>query len=1027
MRDSWLRCARLALVLFLGSSWPLCAQAGSTLAQLNGTVHDPANATVARAAITLRELNTDQVHLTTSNGLGLYFAVDLPPGQYELVVQAAGFAKRILSGIVLRVGQVATINIGLTIATHEEQMVVTSETPMVEPSRTETSQVIEAGQVSSLPISGRLFTDFVLLTPGVSTGRTSLQSTNTEFETTRVSFGGMRDLSNEVTVDGADTINTVTGSQRATPPQEAVSEFRVVNNSFGADYGRALGGIVNITTKSGTNVMHGSVYEYFQNGATDAASLLSAPQFQTLRQNQFGATFGGPIVPNKTFYFANYEGQRRAESPTYPGYLFGDLGVINAAKAALGLSPENLNILRTKDHDNAIVRVDQVGLSNRLALRYDVEDGRDTNLLVGHTMDGGGVGAPSAAHNLTFRDQVLAGTWTANPRPNLVNAALVQWTRRSYSFPGVVGEPDLDLPNLLQLGHNFGVFEKIQETRQQFSNSVFWVKGAHAMTFGTDVNFLQDSVLRPPFTPMRIVLPGVNCLVQFANFVNPDANVQENASDPPCPLPPFLEGTPIIFWGNAVGAGAVTPGMLAPALPTDWKYPYLPSQAGDYTVPIDHSYYGLFWQDQWKISPKLTFNYGLRWDYEHGLGESINPDYRGFQPRIGVAYAPDKKTVVRAGFGIFDDRYSLPFLFNTQKDRPVQIPGVQLPGIAKGADRGTGILSQMSAGPGGLPADTAKTLILTGQTPPIYITGPCPPSCVVGAGMVDHNSRIPYSEQASFSMDREIANGLTVSMGYLFTGAHKLVRALDLNISAPAGRLPDGKLQYDGAAYNNAGLLYYTDNSGNAVYHGATFQVNERWGGHLTFNANYTFSKTLDDGTFTTFVSTPQSLYQRNLERANSNQDVRHRFVGNFVAVGPEHGRLRNLQLSGIVTMQSPRPFTIFAGFDVNGDTNPVTDRVGLSARNTYWGDRLYAVDLRLSRSFRINEKANLLVAMDAFNLLNRANVDEVTTVYGAADFIGGIPNSYKDGVGSPVNPLFGSPRSVLNPRQLQFSLKLAF
>src|SRR5207302_9972078 len=111
--------------------------------------------------------------------------------------------------------------------------------------------------------SGRLFTDFALLTPGVATGRTRLQSTITAFEVTRVSFGGMRDLSNEVTVDGADTINTVTGSQRATPPQEAVSEFRVVNNSFGADYGRALGGIVNIITRSGGNVMHGSLYEYF--------------------------------------------------------------------------------------------------------------------------------------------------------------------------------------------------------------------------------------------------------------------------------------------------------------------------------------------------------------------------------------------------------------------------------------------------------------------------------------------------------------------------------------------------------------------------------------------------------------------------------------------------------------------------------------------------------------------------------------------------------------------------------------------
>lgn len=125
--------------------------------------------------------------------------------------------------------------------------------------------------------------------------------------------------------------------------------------------------------------------------------------------------------------------------------------------------------------------------------------------------------------------------------------------------------------------------------------------------------------------------------------------------------------------------------------------------------------------------------------------------------------------------------------------------------------------------------------------------------------------------------------------------------------------------------------------------------------------------------------------------------------------------------------MQSPRPFTVFAGFDVNNDTNPVTDRVGLSARNTYWGDRLYATDLRLSRSFRLNEKTNLLLAVDTFNVLNRANVDEVTSVYGAPNFIGPIPNHYKDGVGSPVNPLFGSPRSALNPRQLQLSIKIAF
>src|SRR6185295_17205822 len=161
-------------------------------------------------------------------------------------------------------------DVALAVQGRRESVNVTVETPPIEPTRTELSSVIANQQIASLPISGRLFTDFALLTPGVTTGRTSVGSTITEFEVSRVSFAGMRDLSNLVTVDGADHINTATGSQRATPPQESVQEFRVVNNSFGAEYGRALGGIVNIVTKSGTNTLLGSVYDYFQNNALNA-------------------------------------------------------------------------------------------------------------------------------------------------------------------------------------------------------------------------------------------------------------------------------------------------------------------------------------------------------------------------------------------------------------------------------------------------------------------------------------------------------------------------------------------------------------------------------------------------------------------------------------------------------------------------------------------------------------------------------------------------------------------------------------
>jgi hypothetical protein len=1110
--------AVLALAAILGTASSSYAQV--SFGQLNGTVTDESGGAVAKASVTMRDMDTNLTYTTASGDAGFYVFPKLGPGRYELKVSFAGFSNYTQTGIVLSVGQSATQNITLKIASKGEQVIVTSEAPVIEPTRTEVSQVIDTKQIDSLPISGRLFTDFALLTPGVATGRTSLQSTITEFEVTRVSFAGMRDLSNLVTVDGADNINTATGSQRSTPPQEAVSEFRVVNNGFGAEYGRALGGIVNIVTKSGTNDFHGSVYDYLQNNATDARSLLQpAPDANALRQNQFGATAGGPIKKDKTFFFTNYEGQRRGESPTYPttlvepvtlldGTSTTNLALIDEAKEALGIAPENINILKTKDNDYGIIKVDhQFNSDNHLSIRYSIEDARDLNQLVGSTLDGGGIGAPSSGHDVFLRDQSLVGDLATTIRPNLVNSALVQWARRHYNFPGVTGQPNLDIPNTLLFGHNFGVLDAIYESRVQFSDSLAWVKGNHVAKFGVDVNYVKNFVIWPGFTPMRIVLPGINCLVDFANYVNPSAGIFSAPADGPCPTaaPPYfpsspfgpnpndqpLNGVPIAFWGAPVGTGAIpATGYTPPAIPTNWDNAYLPSQAVNFSETLNHSYYGFFAQDQWRLTSKFTVNYGVRYDFETGLSKQINPDYRGFQPRVGLAYSPDNKTVIRAGFGMFDDRYNLSFLFITQPQRPVVIPGETLPGIRQDADTATWVLNQFTPGPLGFPSGAAATLVETGQVPTQFITGPCPPSCTAGAGMVDHNSRIPYSEQANLEIDREIGHGLAVSAGYLFVAAHKLVRAEDLNICPPDGTTgltvpaitpgvpsctpgpasdippewPAGKAYFysnnpgGSVAYSNAGLLYFTDNSGNSVYHGLTLQVSERIK-NFSLNANYTFSHTLDDGTFTTFVSTPEDVYERALERANSNQDVRHRFITNFTAEGPKDSFLRKFAFSSIITVQTGRPFTEFVGFDANGDTNPVTDRVGLSSRNSYFGDPLYSWDMRLSRYFQIREKLRLDLMVDAFNLLNRPNVDEVTSVYGAAVFCGNgaIPMHYKDsatyatqaaaaafdaGTGPPTCPLtglgltpappvpnglFGTARTMLNPRQFQFAAKFSF
>jgi hypothetical protein len=184
----------------------------------------------------------------------------------------------------------------------------------------------------------------------------------------------------------------------------------------------------------------------------------------------------------------------------------------------------------------------------------------------------------------------------------------------------------------------------------------------------------------------------------------------------------------------------------------------------------------------------------------------------------------------------------------------------------------------------------------------------------------------------------------------------------------------------------------------------------------------------MDNGNFTTFINLPQNTFDRSSERALSNQDVRNRFITNFSynTTDKGHALVRNWTLSSIITLQSGRPFTLYVGFDANGDNNPTTDRVGLAARNTYKGDSTNTWDFRFSRGFHATERMKIDLIFDAFNLLNTPNVEEVSTVYAAPVFAGPIPQHYKDGVSAP-NPGFGAPRVMLNPRQLQFAMKLSF
>src|ERR1700733_13772538 len=330
----------LATLLTLTALTP-ATRAQSVTAELDGTVTDPSGAVVAKANITATNSSNGFSRTVQSGDDGRFILAGLPPGTYKVTVEHEGFTK-VEKDVTLQIDQHAFLDFALAVGAAQTQVTVTATTEVTEPTRTQVSTVVTENQINELPVNGRQFIDFALLAPGVTIGDTTSGSTDVIIEpVTKLSFAGQNIHYNFVAVDGADNMSTASGIQKTTPSQEAVQEFRVINSDYSAQFGRAVGGIVNVITKSGTNNVHGSLYEFFRNDFMDAKSPLAGEGFNKLRQNQFGGTIGGPLQKGKTFYFANYEGQRHIESPFYNIAVLDNLAAINNVKTTVfGLPAE---------------------------------------------------------------------------------------------------------------------------------------------------------------------------------------------------------------------------------------------------------------------------------------------------------------------------------------------------------------------------------------------------------------------------------------------------------------------------------------------------------------------------------------------------------------------------------------------------------------------------------------------------------------------------------------------------------------
>ncbi len=963
-------------------------------ATLSGVVRDPAGAVVVGAKVAAKNVGTNQVLEVRSDENGFYRLGPLQPGRYQVVVEAAGFQSTVIDNVELTVGQSATLNVTLSVEALTEQVEVRGgAVALIEPTKTELSEVVEQTRITELPISGRQFIDFALLTPSTVVGKgISFGASSPLLEDVpRLAFGGLFEQhSNFIGLDGGDHSVSLNGLQHIGPSQDAVKEFRVLSSTYSVEYGRVMGGIVNIITKSGSNDRHGSVYYYLRNDALDARNILSAPGFDVLRQHQFGASAGGPVVRDRLFYFGNYEGQRRAESPQYTSFILNNIAAINQAKRSLGLSDEVLEQLQTKNYDYFLVRSDaQLTPANNLFVRYSFADQRNGNF----PSTPGGIGGPSTFRQNDVRSQSLMANLTSLIGPSLVNQGFFQFSRKSFTNMPLSFEPNLELPNLASFGKHIGPADFYRENRYQFSDTLSFVSKNHEFKVGFTFDHIRDDLL------WSLTIPG------FAIFT-PESFFG---------LPPFGRTVPVFF---ALG---IVRGEPFPTRDPSRLFPNRTYEENARTR-YNHEIYEFFAQDRWRYR-QLTLTYGVRYYLETVANFGLDPDRNNLQPRVGLAYGfADGKGVIRAGAGIF---VAPQFWSRTVNQRTC---------VGGGAD----IIALFDAPRASFFSSASTRCVTVNVIPGPFTSGPAlqrfiqqgryPTGPLAFNGFTNLVKDVPnpYAEQWSLQIQYELLRDLSVGIGYL--GVHGLkVQSAGIQLNAERiGTMPNGKALYRPKS-PQVGIVHMAFPGVDSVYHGGFLTVTKRLSHGFGFNINYTFSKTLDFPTGYTFRDLFQDPLNARLDWGLSNQHVGQRFILTFTGEGPRRWALtRDFKLGVITTLQSPRFASLFTGFDANGDLEFGPDRVGIIGRNTYKGDSFKQIDLRLSRQIPVNERWRIEALIEFFNLFNRPNVTEVNTVYAAADFIGPVPRRFRDGVAGAV-PSFGEPAVTGPARQIQFALRVNF
>jgi len=1056
--------ATAAAVLFYAAT----ALAQVDRATLTGVVRDASDAVIPNARVTVTSLATDVATTVTTSNAGVYLVVNLMPGDYLVQAEANGF-QRFEQTVSLELGARSRLDLSLALGSIGETVKVEGITPLLSTESAVLGTVVDTNEVDKLPLAIRNWDDLLAMVPGVQSDRYTEQAGGTSSgRTGGISVHGNRSLQNNFMLDGVANNSFSTNVQELTtqlsrPSVDAIDEFKVVTSPYAAEYGWAPGAAIIVNTKSGTNQLRGTVYDFYRDDRMDTINYFAKAANQpkaTNNQNQFGGNLGGPIPGVRAFFFGDYEGTRLKQGVLRTGNVMTASqrqGIFTSAirdpltgqpfanntipadridpvaRAIMGLVP----LPNTTGANNFIRQPNVEDESDRYLVRVDVPLGNTNNLFARYIGSNrvrfvpgwfGGIldGTSTSAWGRNFLDShAVVGGWNKVLGAHFVNESRVSWASGTndgqqdpfgqsgmdqIGFRGVPNDPrvaggivGIDIDGHIRLGSpNF--MPKFQHTNQvQWLNTTTWMRGNHQIKFGVD-----------------LMMPMTN---EYFDVAPTRGNLRFQATFTGHAFADFLLG-----------------------------YPNRAELTNVFVVNQELRSQSFFVQDDWKPTDQLTLNLGLRYDFmtppierdnrmanfdPNGSGTLVfardgsladralvKPDKNNFAPRMGAVYRINDKTLVRGGYGVFYNQFER-----------------------------IGSEDQLALNPPGLLNIQVNSA--SGATTPVFFMREGFPSNYLDpSNLVIRNLKLRAAleesprtmvQQIGGGVERELAGNMVVSADVVTSSTKNL--AVLRNLNQPLR----GTLDANGAVpYPNFGNIQAREMSGTANYKGVDLSFEKRFGNGYGYRASYTLGEARDQAPEHLNASSGRAQNSRDLDswEGPSDFDIRHRFVANFIfelpfgegkAMLPDGvaGKiLGGWLLSGIYSARSGRAFTVTQGSNnvgadqtgvpnLTGDPegprtvarwfNPAaftavpSGAFGNAGRNILRGPGWVTFDMSVQRRIQFSDRANVTLRADIFNVFNRANFGLPAANIAAPTTVGVISTLAGD------------------PRVMQLSLRLGF